>query len=171
MGLASDKVKLSRYSEQWNELFQKEKKELESLLGKQVQIVHVGSTSIPQIRYAKPVIDIAIGVYDMQQMEEAKKILLNKGYYHNPNAGAEDRLYFAKGNQEDRLYNIHVELIGEISWNNHIDFKRIIIENPEYINQYCNLKVKLAAEFPNDRLKYTQGKAAFIKEVLELKDK
>lgn len=169
MGLASDKVRLSNYSEQWNELFHKEKVELEYLLGNQVPIIHVGSTSIPQMQVAKPVIDIAVGVSDMQQMIEIKKILLDKGYFHNPSAGSDDRLFFAKGNQENRLFNIHVEIIGGTSWSNHVDFKRIMSENPEYIVRYCELKKKLAAAFPNDRKKYTQGKAAFIQEVLELK--
>ena len=50
MGLASNVVELSSYMNEWNKLFEKEKKILSELLGDNVkEIIHVGSTSIPYI--------------------------------------------------------------------------------------------------------------------------
>lgn len=167
MGLASNVVELSSYMNEWNKLFEKEKKILSELLGDNVkEIIHVGSTSIPYIECAKPVIDIAVGVENSEKLQDVKKILVEKGNYHNPNAGDSDRLYFAKGKRNDRIYNIHVEILGGESWRNHIVFRRKLLNHPEWVKQYCDLKRELALKYPDDRLKYTEGKAQFIKSVL-----
>lgn len=171
MGLASNMVELSSYSKQWDKLFQEEKKFLKKILGDNIRdVVHVGSTSIPQMKCAKPVIDIAVGVDGLKQIDCIKDILISEGYYHNPNAGAEDRLYFAKGSRENRIYNIHVEIIEGVSWKNHMEFRDKLMAYPEYIEQYCDLKKELAFKYPNDRLKYTEGKAEFIRRILDMKE-
>lgn len=168
MGLASNIVILNAYNEEWDKLFVTEKIILSGILeGIYRDIVHVGSTSIPNIPCAKPVIDIAVGVHDYECMQQAKLLLLNYGYYHNPRAGSEDRLYFAKGNSDNRIYNIHVEIIDGVSWKNHIKFKEFLIKNPQYITKYCELKKKLASEFYDDRDKYKEGKSKFIEDILK----
>jgi UPF0157 protein yqkA len=168
MGLSSDKVELMPYSEKWAELFKKEKSFLENILDNNYkEIVHIGSTSIPQIICAKPIIDIAIGVEDYQKLEVVKELLLEHNYYHNSEAGDFDRLYFAKGEYDNRIYNIHVEILGGISWKRHILFRRLLIDKPEYLKEYCELKHKLAQCYSNDRSKYLEGKNIFIQKVVE----
>ena len=44
--------------------------------------------------------------------------------------------------------------------------KKYLIEHPEYIQKYCDLKEKLAKQYTNDRPKYTKGKDEFIKSVI-----
>ena len=130
-----------------------------------VDIEHVGSTSIPGC-YAKPIIDIAIGVRDKYDMEKVKSLLLLAGYYHNENAGAEDRLFFAKGEAENRTHNIHVEIYGGISWRYHMDFRRILTNNPTEVKTYSDLKRELQRKFENNRTEYTKSKDNYIKDVL-----
>lgn len=167
MGLASNKVELVSYSEEWNKLFQTEKKILKKILGKNAKkIIHIGSTAIPQMIYAKPIVDIAIGVEDYEYLEIVKDLLLKQNYYHNPTAGSFDRLFFAKGEYDNRIFNIHVEVVNGTSWKNHVMFKQILIDFPEYVHKYCDIKRKLAQHYPNDRLKYTEGKNDFIQRVL-----
>lgn len=45
-------------------------------------------------------------------------------------------------------------------------FRDYLIENKAVALEYEEIKKKLAVEFPNDREKYTEGKAEFIKGVL-----
>ena len=70
LGLTSGTVKIEEYNPEWKDEFLKE----EALLKKQLQdydvdIQHVGSTSIVGC-YAKPIIDIAIGVETLEYGEE-----------------------------------------------------------------------------------------------------
>lgn len=41
-------------------------------------------------------------------------------------------------------------------------FRDYLIQHPHIARDYENLKRRLAAEFPNDRIAYTNGKAEFI---------
>lgn len=38
--------------------------------------------------------------------------------------------------------------------------------NEEKANEYSDLKIKLADEYPNDRIAYTKGKSKLIEEIL-----
>ena len=39
--------------------------------------------------------------------------------------------------------------------------------NEEKANEYSDLKIKLADEYPNDRIAYTKGKSKLIEEILK----
>lgn len=39
--------------------------------------------------------------------------------------------------------------------------------NEEKAKEYSNLKIKLANEYPNDRIAYTNGKSKLIEEILK----
>ncbi len=172
IGLSNKKVKLVGYSEDWAGLYQTEADNLKRLLKDNVvSIQHVGSTSIPNMMFAKPIIDIAVGIETIEQLGKVKEILLANDYYYNENAGDTDRWFFAKGKAENRMFNIHVELIEGVSWNNHINFKNFMIKHPEYVSKYCDVKKELASRYRDDRLKYTEGKAEFIQSVLKMEDR
>ncbi len=39
--------------------------------------------------------------------------------------------------------------------------------NEDKANEYSDLKIKLANEYPNDRISYTKGKSKLIEEILK----
>lgn len=39
--------------------------------------------------------------------------------------------------------------------------------NEDKVNEYSDLKIKLANEYPNDRISYTKGKSKLIEEILK----
>jgi GrpB-like predicted nucleotidyltransferase (UPF0157 family) len=41
-------------------------------------------------------------------------------------------------------------------------FRDYLIEHPEVAKEYEALKLRLADEYPNDRIAYTEGKTAFV---------
>lgn len=43
-----------------------------------------------------------------------------------------------------------------------------MIEHPEYIKKYCDLKQELAEKYADERPKYTAGKNEFITSVINL---
>lgn len=46
-----------------------------------------------------------------------------------------------------------------------------MIEHPEYIRKYCDLKQELAIKYADERSKYTAGKNEFITSVINLAKK
>jgi GrpB-like predicted nucleotidyltransferase (UPF0157 family) len=80
LGLERGLVKLEPYNDKWSKLFDKERELLSSQLKDLIiEIEHVGSTSIEGL-FAKPVIDIAIGVSSLNVIIELKEKVKALGY-------------------------------------------------------------------------------------------
>lgn len=167
MGLNRLCVELEEYNERWKEEFEKEKKLLKEVLKEDaIEIEHVGSTAIPGLK-AKPIIDIAIAVKELDVALKYAETLEKKGYHFRGNAGVEGRYFFAKGPEDNRTHYLHIEPINSSNWETHVLYKRYLLEHPEVIREYEKLKEELAEKFENDRKQYTAGKNEFIQNILE----
>ena len=71
MGLLNNKVYLENDYNNWVSMYEKEKQILQELLGNKVTIEHVGSTSVKDLK-AKPIIDIAVGVNNIKDIDITK---------------------------------------------------------------------------------------------------
>ena len=79
MGLNKDKVELENYTSKWKEMYEEEAIKLKEILKDiLIDIEHVGSTSIPNLK-SKPIIDIAISVKDLKEVEKYTKNLEDDG--------------------------------------------------------------------------------------------
>ena len=68
LGLKRGTVQLEPRDKQWDDVAVQTIKTLKSILGDDaIDIQHIGSTAIPAIK-AKPIIDIAVGVTDFENM-------------------------------------------------------------------------------------------------------
>lgn len=167
MGLKRTDVVLSEPTNEWKEEFEKQKKVLEGIFKEDlIDIQHVGSTAIPGLK-AKPIVDIAVAVNKLEDVLKYVDALNEVGYEFRGNAGVEGRYFFAKGDAENRTHYLHTEPINSSNWETHIFFRDYLIEHPELIKEYENLKVELALKYPEERSKYTAGKNDFITGVLE----
>ena len=166
LGLKAGTVDLVPFHPEWHSLFLREKSILEDLVGASaVDIQHVGSTSIPHC-WAKPIVDLAVGVKSPADAESLIPVLVQAGYDFRGDAGVEGRLFFAKGPRDLRTHYLHVVVWGELLWNNQIGFRDLLLLHPHLVLEYSRLKSALAQAFPEDRASYTQAKSAFIQEVL-----
>lgn len=167
LGLISGTVKIEEYNPEWKVEFYKEKTKLkEQLQNLDVNIQHVGSTSILGC-CAKPIIDIAIGIESLEYGEKLIPILRNIGYEYCGDAGIPGRHFFKKKNGELSTHYIHLELIKGELWNNHILFRDYLNKHPQLIIEYSNLKKRLEKDFSENRDNYAMGKNPFIETVLE----
>jgi GrpB-like predicted nucleotidyltransferase (UPF0157 family) len=133
-----------------------------------VDIQHVGSTSIPDIP-AKPIIDIAIGVQDLNCIEDLKEILQSMSYiYRGVGEGSSGHLFVRESGPDIRTEHIHVNIAGSSHWENHIGFRDIMRSNSSLRKEYADLKKELARRFSEDRKSYTHGKHDFIQKALNL---
>ncbi|WOV84543.1 GrpB family protein [Sporosarcina jeotgali] len=70
LGLKNDEVRLESYTPEWKDEFIKVKKELmEYTKLEDYRIEHIGSTAITGMS-AKPLIDIVVGVDDLQEVDK-----------------------------------------------------------------------------------------------------
>ena len=166
MALKRGIVKLDEYTNDWEKEYLKEEKLLKSLLkDKIIEIHHIGSTSIPGLK-AKPIIDILIVLKNFDYIDDITNILEPYGYENRGKQGIDDRFFFAECPDDAGTHYIHFTLPNSDTYYNQIYFKKYLIEHPEYIQKYCDLKEKLAKQYTNDRPKYTKGKDEFIKSVI-----
>jgi len=167
LGLNRELVKLYPYNPDWAEEYKKEEKILKEYLKDfDFLIEHVGSTSIPGLS-AKPIIDIAIGVYDEEILLAIGEVLGNAGYDILNSIEEKGEILAQKGTPDCRTHHIHIQKIHSRYWDNFVYFKRYLLDHPEKVKEYEKLKTQLAEIYANDRKKYTASKNDFISAVLE----
>ena len=89
-------VNLSEYNPNWKMQFEYEKKRiLDSLGDKVVGIEHIGSTSIKGLK-AKPIIDIIVGVQDLNEVSNFVSPLSKIEYDYVPKPEIRDKKFFRK---------------------------------------------------------------------------
>ena len=171
IGLQRGSVKLVPYSSEWQSLFADEERILSASIGTYVMdIQHVGSTAIPGLE-AKPVIDIAIPVRQLEDVEKCIKPLECLGYEHRADAGHPGRFFFAKGNPSRRTHYLHLVEWTSDSWKSYIRFRDYLRQHKEVAREYVRLKRELARKSQGNRAFYTPGKAEFIKSVLRMAER
>lgn len=151
----------------WSEWANEEILELSVLLKDYSPIInHIGSTAIPDIK-AKPIIDILIEISASVDWLSIRTLLENNGYICM--SYSERRVSFNKGytpeGYANKVFHIHFHRIGD---NNEILFRDYLIAHPDTAREYERLKMSLLPKYRNDRDGYTEAKAAFVKQIIEL---
>lgn len=161
------KLILSEYDPNWPQAFAEIRNHLAHTLGS-TPIEHVGSTSVPGLA-AKPIIDIDIVAQNQSHLDTIIKSLETLGYRHEGDLGITGREALkadqlpAKDWPEHHLYAC---LVTNNELSRHLRFRDALRSNPSCASEYADLKRRLAARFPWDRIRYTDGKTAFIEDVL-----
>ena len=168
IGMKRGTVYLGPHQEEWERAAEETIQTLKNILGSvAVDIQHIGSTSIRTIS-AKPIIDIAIAVNDyeliLSKRDELEKAEIVFRFDERP-----DQLLFVMGDfeKDTRSHHIHVVLYGSDEWNNYINFRDYLNSNIEAAREYEAVKLKLAEQYPDDRIAYTDGKQEVIDRLLE----
>jgi len=166
LGLEKGVVRVVPYDPDWQVQYALEAARLYSSIGEFVlDIQHVGSTAVPGCD-AKPIIDIAISIADLGKVEACVPPLEGLGYEYKGENGIPGRHYFQRG-KPVCLFHIHMSTPDHSNWINHLRFRNYLQAHAEAVHAYCQLKHDLAARYTNDRLAYTEGKAEFIRSILE----
>lgn len=165
MGLANGLVYLENNYQIWEEKFYNEKRKLENIFyNEKFTIEHVGSTAVKGLS-AKPIVDIAIGVQDLDNIKPyipqlAKLYTIKETYDSN-------EILLIAENEKETNFLIHVMPINSTRYKNMIIFRDILNNNSTILKKYEDLKIKLAMKYPNDRKMYTKLKNDFIQDILK----
>ena len=168
VGLKRGIVKLTGYQETWEAEADQTIAELKRLLyDVAVDIQHIGSTAIPSI-HAKPIIDIAVGVHDLNDIMPYVETLKNRHYIFR-GEDVPGQILFVKGDLERdiRTHHVHVVKWDGIEWKNYINFRDYLNAFPEKAKVYDMCKLNLAKQFPQNRNSYTKGKQQLVSVLLE----
>lgn len=160
-----EKIELVSFNTKWKELYKDEALRINKKLGNQIiEMQHIGSTAIPNI-YAKPIIDIMIGIKNLKEDEIIIDGLIKLGYEYLGSAGVPGRLYLRIRNPNS--FNIALcQYKGEI-WNNNILFRDFLLNHPEAAAAYSTLKKNAFDSGANTLLSYSKIKHPFIDKIIK----
>ena len=168
IGLKKGTVKLEPHSLEWETAAQDIIVNLKEILKNDiVDAQHIGSTSIKGI-YAKPIIDIVVGVESFDKIFRHNDILSANGIVYRRQDHPGQHLYIC-GDLKNNIHThyIHVVIWGEKAWNDYINMRDYLNAHPEKAIEYSELKKALADKLPNDRVAYTNAKSCFIEKTLK----
>ena len=167
IGMKRGTVFLEPHLTEWEIAAKEAIRTIKSILGDiAADIQHIGSTSIRTIR-AKPIIDIVVAVNDYELILSKRDVLEKSNIVFRFDERPEQLLFvmgdFAK---DTRSHHIHVVLYGSDEWNNYIDFRDYLNTHIEAAKEYEAVKFRLAEQYPDDRIAYTDGKQEVIDRLL-----
>jgi GrpB-like predicted nucleotidyltransferase (UPF0157 family)/GNAT superfamily N-acetyltransferase len=157
----STSVEVVYYNPNWPAMFELEATFIRDALGANcLAIHHIGSTSVPGL-LAKPIIDILPVVKNILEVDKTTTTMQNLGYEAKGEYGIAFRRYFQKG-QNIRTHNVHIYEEGDPEIDRYLKFRDWMRSHKEDAQAYANLKMELAAKFPQDILQYCNGKDSFV---------
>jgi len=161
------KTEIVPWSKKWEESYREEEKLLKEIfINELVDIFHIGSTSVPAIGYAKPIIDILMIVKNIDKVDAYNNKMQTFGYEPRGENGISGRRYFPKG-KDKRTHHVHIYQIGNKNIEIHLSFKNYLSNYPEEAIKYGKLKIELANKFKDHTHQYQKGKEAFVHELVE----
>lgn len=164
LGLGQEENRLAAYRPAWAKAFAEEAARIKAALGPIVlAIEHYGSTSIPGLS-AKPIIDLLIGVRDLQDARANAPAMEALGY--DQRTQTEVPGHFIMGLGEARTHHAHFVVFEGPHWWPPLIFRDRLRAHPALRDEYEVLKRRLVLEHPNNRPAYTAAKGALVERVL-----
>jgi GrpB-like predicted nucleotidyltransferase (UPF0157 family) len=159
------RVVIVGFDPEWATLYEEEKELICRTLGQRIRAIeHTGSTAVPNLG-GKNIIDIMVGVNDLDEANECLPPLEKIGYTDVTPQPAPDNTqwYYCLGKgHHSPGYHLHLVKFESEHWKKHIIFRDFLRKNPAVVKDYFNLKKQLAAKYGADRIGYTEAKSAFI---------
>ena len=159
-------IRIVPYDPRWPDRFEEERAKLEAAIGPWVVggIHHVGSTAVPGLD-AKPIIDILVGVEDLEGSRACFDPLAALDYLYAPYR-SEEMHWFCKPDPRHRTHHLHLVPVGSRRYEEELAFRDRLRANPTLAAEYADLKRSLASRLRDDREGYTDAKAEFIRRAL-----
>lgn len=159
-------VRIVASDPRWPVRFEQERTVLEAAIGTWIVdgVHHVGSTSVPGLD-AKPIIDILVGVEDLESSRACFGALADLRYSYAPYR-AEQMHWFCKPDPNRRTHHLHLVPVASRRYRDELAFRDRLRASPETAAAYAELKHHLARRFVHNREAYTAAKGAFIEAAL-----
>jgi len=139
---------------------------LRARLGRNVKIEHIGSTAVLGLG-GKGIVDILL-IVKKGSLFLYKGMLEELGFEFRETASTNKRYFFRKdyySEEIERRLHLHIVEEDSVEGKKMIFFRDYLIEHPEKIIEYAELKKKAALEAKGNGEKYREIKQAFIDEI------
>jgi GrpB-like predicted nucleotidyltransferase (UPF0157 family) len=159
---------LSEYQDAWPREFEQVAEQLRAILSLPTAVIeHIGSTSVPGL-CAKPVLDLALGVSTLREVDAALPALAAAGFLYRPEyeSTIPDRRYFVRPKDQTLRVHLHAVLLHGALWQQHISFRDQLRSDAQLREAYSDLKRSLAVAHAGNKVAYTEAKSPFIRKVL-----
>ena len=159
-------IEVADYDPSWPLLFAEITAPIRAAFGPSlVALEHIGSTSVTGLP-AKPIIDIDVVIPSRADLPKAIARLAMLGYVHQGDLGITSRESF-RSLPELPPQNLYVCAGDSPELRRHLLFRDYLRAHPDEAQRYAELKRELAARHVSDIDGYVNGKADFIKSVLQ----
>lgn len=162
-----EQVRIEPYDPDWPIRFDAEADAIAEVIGTWITggIHHVGSTAVPHLA-AKPVIDIMVGVADLESSRPCIDLLAALDYWYAPYR-AEVMHWFCKPRPSRRTHHLHLVPTGSPRFVDVLAFRDYMRAHRDAAAEYERLKRNLAGRHVNDREAYTEGKTEMVTSLTE----
>ncbi|MFC4409084.1 GrpB family protein [Chungangia koreensis] len=168
LGLKNDEVRLETYDPEWKQEFERVKQTIMKFTGlSQNRIEHIGSTAVEGIS-SKPVIDILIGVDDLEQVEKQLIDGLKQAGFLRLKVKRPGEIVLAKfldESYDEKTHYIHLTDYHSELWKNLIFFRDYLNANEYEKEKYEKLKLDYVKRSSTGIIEYTDFKERFVLEV------
>jgi GrpB-like predicted nucleotidyltransferase (UPF0157 family) len=160
-------IRLASPDRSWSTRFEQERAALEAAIGPWVfsGIHHIGSTAVPGLE-AKPIIDILVGVRDLETARACFQPLADLDYLYAPYLSSVMH-WFCKPDPARRTHHLHLIPADSQRYRNELAFRDLLRADSRVAGSYAVLKRELAECHRHDREAYSEAKGAFIRAALE----
>lgn len=159
------KVEVIPYDMRWPDYFKQEANRIQNVLGVHLkEIHHIGSTAIPNMT-AKPIIDILLECNNLDEIDLIIEKLAALNYYNIRRQIIPHVSFFARRQDEDMSFHLHIHEKGSPQIKRHIRFRDYVTQHPEDAKAYAALKIHLAEKFVDDINSYVFGKDKLVQEI------
>jgi GrpB-like predicted nucleotidyltransferase (UPF0157 family) len=168
------------YNPNWKTEFEIIKQVIEEAFtgfSSEIDIQHVGSTSVPGLP-AKPILDIDIIIQNKELLKDLSEKLEELGYIAKGEQGIPGRFAirqiddyspFTRTKHKQPSHHLYVCYSDSLSLKNHLLFRDALRKDAALVEKYAELKKSLTEDSKISREEYTVKKTDFIISVLEKK--
>ena len=157
------KYRFKPYSKRYPELFRREKARLRKILGKSVNIYHIGSTAVPGMG-GKGIIDVQLSCPKGRVLSTKGKLEKN-GYHPKTWAHPTERFFFWKDYKyagKERRVHIQLTCKGSRAEKEHLAFAQCLRTNKTAFDKYYAIKQKASRLAKGEKKVYRKTKQGLI---------
>lgn len=131
-------------------------------------VEHIGSTAVPGLA-AKPTIDILMVVRSTEEFLSVLPAVEELGFDYRPDntvVGQADHLFLRRVKDGKRTHHLHVVTFGSPEIEEYRRFRDALQQDPSLALEYETLKLELARDFAEDRMRYVEAKSKWVEDRL-----
>ena len=132
-----------------------------------VGVEQIGSSAVSQM-LAKPIVDLAVGVLDVEEISAVSERLEDDGWLYRGDAGdSGGHVFVLEARRSHRVAHLHVVEHDGPQWINYLRLRDLLRTDAAARQRYERTKLDLASRHRNDREAYTNGKDDVVRALLD----